>query len=53
MAKKSRHRESQETPNETAEEIYRKEILPHQGGSIGPSPSGNVHDSHIPPAKRG
>lgn len=37
---------------DTPEDIYRKEIRPHEGGVIGPSPEGNVHDSHIPPPRR-
>lgn len=34
---------------ETAAEIRRKEIDPHRGSTIGPSPYGNVQDSHLPP----
>lgn len=34
---------------ETIAEIRRKEIDPHRGGTIGPSPYGNVQDSHLPP----
>lgn len=56
MAKKPQPGDSKDPKHEafeTAEEIYRKEIRPHEGGSIGPSPEGNVHDSHIPPPRRG
>lgn len=49
MAKKDKA--ARQEPAETPEEIYRKEIRPHEGGVIGPSPEGNVHDSHIPPPR--
>lgn len=41
-----------ETPAVTPEEIRRKEITPHEGSTIGPSPTGNVQDSQIPPVRR-
>jgi hypothetical protein len=51
MAQKKKQPEEAKVPDETAEEIYRKEIEPHQGSTIGPSPTGNVQDSHIPPPR--
>jgi hypothetical protein len=40
-------------PAVTPEEIERKELHPHRGTTIGPSPTGNVQDNQTPPVRRG
>jgi hypothetical protein len=44
----NRSTKKEEIPAVTPEEIRRKEIAPHEGSTIGPSPTGNVGDSKIP-----
>lgn len=41
-----------EIPAVTPEEIRRKEIAPHEGSIIGPSPTGNVQNTLIPSVRR-
>lgn len=44
--------QKEKVPDVTPEEIRRKEIAPHEGSTIGPSPTGNVQDAQIPPVRR-
>ena len=45
---RQRSTEKEEVADITPEEIRRKEIKPHEGSTIGPSPTGNVGDAQIP-----
>lgn len=50
--KTNSNKTGEKVPDVTAEEIRRKEIAPHEGATIGPSPTGNIQDSQIPPVRR-